>query len=359
MQQSRDAVLWRQLRLILGAMLLLVLAGCASNLNISPTNSTDPIVRGRPLSNPGQHLHTIALNAVNPNIFYLGSHYGIFWSTDGGKTWPQPRGAINSVMVTSIASSPRDANNLAVVAVSPTGINFGQNGVQLSTDGGASWHLINKGLPGNPPDAYFVVAGQASAGQFYVYVVQHGLFETRNDGASWRNITPPGQSQINMQTLLTDPADPNRLLLGTGAGLFRSADDGKTWTQISAVQGTVLALASPAQQPQVVYCATDNGLYRSDDGGQRFGLIYVGTPFSALAVPATNPQIVYALSGQQFLVSTDDGQTFTVRTTFSQANPNALLIDPRNPQTLYVGFFYPANAIKSTNGGRTWHVTAS
>jgi photosystem II stability/assembly factor-like uncharacterized protein len=349
---------WRRY-LVVGLALLLALTGCASNLDISPTNSTDPIVRGRPLSNPGQHLHTIALNAVNPNVLYLGSHYGLFWSTDGGKTWPQPRGALNFVMVTSIASSPKDASVLAVVAISPTGVNFGQNGVQLSTDGGKSWHLINKGLPGNPPDAFFVVAGQASAQQFYVYVVQHGLFVTDNAGKTWRNITPPGQSQINMQGLLTDPTDPNRLLLGTGAGLFRSTNDGTTWTQTSAVQGTVLALASPRQLPQVVYCATDNGLYRSDDGGQRFGLIYAGTPFSALAAPADDPQTVYALSGQQFQASTDGGQTFTARATFGEANPSGLLVDPRNPQTLYVGFFYPAEALKSTNGGQTWQTTAS
>jgi len=348
---------WRYL--FFGLALLILLSGCASNLTISSANSTDPIVRGRPLSNPGQHLHTLALNAVNPNILYLGSHYGIFWSTDGGKTWPQPRGALNFVMVTSIASSPRNSSVLAVVAISPTGVNFGQNGVQLSTDGGKTWRLINKGLPGNPPDAYFVVAGQASAAQFYVYVVQSGLFETTDDGQTWRNITPPGQSQVNMQDLLTDPADPNRLLLGTGSGLFRSTNDGATWTEVSTVQGTVLALASPANRPQVVYCATDNGLYRSDDGGQRFALMYAGIPFARLAVPANDPQTVYALSGQQFEVSTDGGQTFTTRTTFSTTNPSGLLVDPRNPQVIYVGFFYPAEVVKSTNGGWSWQITAS
>src|SRR5712691_12477619 len=51
-------------------------------------NSTDPTVAGRPLSNPHTHLHTIALGDRS-GVIYLGTHYGLFTSTDGGSTWPQ------------------------------------------------------------------------------------------------------------------------------------------------------------------------------------------------------------------------------------------------------------------------------
>src|SRR5215472_2023026 len=68
-------------------------------------NSTDPAIAGRPLSNPHTHLHTVALGG-RPGVIYLGTHYGMFTSTDGGHTWPQPRGVLNTMMVTAIAASP-------------------------------------------------------------------------------------------------------------------------------------------------------------------------------------------------------------------------------------------------------------
>ena len=51
-------------------------------------NTTDPTVEGRPLSNPQMHLHTVMIGE-KPGTLYLGTHYGIFTSTDDGRTWPQ------------------------------------------------------------------------------------------------------------------------------------------------------------------------------------------------------------------------------------------------------------------------------
>src|SRR6266513_3881053 len=76
-------------------------------------NSTDPTVAGRPLSNPHTHLHTVALGG-RPGVVYLGTHYGMFTSTDDGRTWPQPRGILNTMMITTIAASLSNPNMLAV-----------------------------------------------------------------------------------------------------------------------------------------------------------------------------------------------------------------------------------------------------
>src|SRR5207249_1271923 len=59
-------------------------------------NGTDPVVAGRPLSNPHTHLHLVALGG-EPGVVYLGTHYGLFTSTDGGRDWPEPRGTLNTV----------------------------------------------------------------------------------------------------------------------------------------------------------------------------------------------------------------------------------------------------------------------
>src|SRR3989442_691102 len=54
-------------------------------------NSTGPSLAGRPLSNPHTHLHTVALGG-RPGVLYLGTHYGLFTSSDWGRTWLQSHG---------------------------------------------------------------------------------------------------------------------------------------------------------------------------------------------------------------------------------------------------------------------------
>ncbi len=83
-------------------------------------NSTDPTVTGRPLSNPHTHLHTIVLGE-RPGVVYLGTHYGLFTSTDGGRTWPQSHGTLNNYMITAIAVSPSNPNSLALIVIPTSG----------------------------------------------------------------------------------------------------------------------------------------------------------------------------------------------------------------------------------------------
>src|SRR5690242_7715628 len=84
-------------------------------------NSTDPTVNGRPLSNPHTHLHSVFVG-TKPGVMYLGTHYGLFKSTDGGRTWPQSHGELNNFMITSIAESPLNANFLALIVIPTSGL---------------------------------------------------------------------------------------------------------------------------------------------------------------------------------------------------------------------------------------------
>src|SRR3989441_7081043 len=84
-------------------------------------NSTDPTVAGRPLSNPHTHLHTVVLGE-KPGVIYLGTHYGLFTSTDSGRTWPQSHGMLNNYMITAIAASPSNPDVLALIVIPTSGL---------------------------------------------------------------------------------------------------------------------------------------------------------------------------------------------------------------------------------------------
>jgi len=139
----------RPLRILVPVFLVIVIVAAWLLLN-QHANSTDPAVAGRPLSNPHTHLHTVALGG-RPGVVYLGTHYGMFTSTDDGRTWPQPRGILNTMMITTIAASLSNPNMLAVTAIPVSGIGQ-QIGTYFSSDGGNTWQAHNP--PDLSPSAY-------------------------------------------------------------------------------------------------------------------------------------------------------------------------------------------------------------
>src|SRR5437660_10175233 len=70
------------------------------------------------------------------------------------------------------------------------------------------------------------------------------------------------------------------ILVGTvGQGVMMSADDGESWTRAGVRQGMhsdciVRMLRSEGRSPEVVYAGTDFGLYRSDDGGGSWRMLW-------------------------------------------------------------------------------------
>ena len=319
-------------------------------------NSTDPTVAGRPLSNPRTHLHVIAVGE-KAGIVYLGTHYGLFTSTDGGNTWPEDRGALNTMMIMGIAVSPTNPQVLAVIGRPSTGIGF-QGGIYFSADGGKNWHA--GGAPaGLSPSAYLFTlqAGTASGGQFYAFYEYAGWFETRDMGVHWYPMTSVALSAMQTPSLLTDPADPNHLYLGGDQGLFESRDDGRHWRQITAVHGDVFNLAASQTAPRLIFCSTEEGsLYRWQEGSTQITNIANLPMKSALMRMAVNTSgsILYGMAGQDLWYSSDGGTTWKHRWQFDRNDMVSLLVDPNNIEHLYAGFFLPAEAMVSNDGGVSW-----
>src|SRR3989440_4748520 len=136
-EQRKPRKAWRRYVQALMLVLLVIPIFVAWQLLNSRFNSTDPTVAGRPLSNPHTHLHVIALGD-EAGTLYLGTHYGLFTSTDGGNTWPEARGALNSMMIMSITLRPANERDLAGIGGPPTGAPF-HGSVYFSVDGGAYW----------------------------------------------------------------------------------------------------------------------------------------------------------------------------------------------------------------------------
>ena len=316
-------------------------------------NKTDPTVAGRPLSNTQTHLHTVAVGS-RPGTLYLGTHYGIFTSTDNGRTWPQTRGVLNTLMVTTIATSPSDANMLALIGI-PSVTGGAAAGTYFSQDGGTNWTLRNPPNLSQEAYPYTIKASAANDQHFYVYYLYAGWFETRDMGRHWRSFAQGNLTNMQTPSLLTFANDPNHLLLGGDQGLFESRDDGQTWHTLTAIQGNVYSLVSSQTAPVTIFCATDQGLFTWKDGAKQMRQLPGTTIFSRLAVDATG-RILYGLAGRSILYSQDGGITWTARKQFQRGDLTAFLIDPRQAGKLYIGFFLPAQVVYTTDSGKNWRI---
>jgi Abnormal spindle-like microcephaly-assoc'd, ASPM-SPD-2-Hydin/HYR domain len=223
-----------------------------------------------------------------------------------------------------------------------------------------------------------------------------GIWKTTDGGATWTPMTDFMPSN-SMGAVTLDAGNPSIVYAGTGnlfnngyfnpTGVYRSVDAGQTWTNVAkAVFGTrgINRMTSPAAN--VLLVATNNGLFKSVDGGTNFGTApsftngspVLGGNISDLHLDTTTANAVLAsVNGSGIRQSTDGGSTwganlFTATNGAPTANFNfisfAQSTSPNN-QTVYAsvggGTACPAtgsppngcnynNLYVSTDGGANW-----
>jgi photosystem II stability/assembly factor-like uncharacterized protein len=348
--------IWGPAAATLVLIAVLILRGCDASQPIG----TDPTVAGRPLSNPDQHLHSLAIDPIHPGVIYLGTHYGLFTSTNGGKTWPEKRGQFNTLMIISIAVSPLQPATLAILGMDP---NYGNNGVYITHDG----HHWTRAT--DPPGATsntqrYLVAYGATVHQWFVICDGIGLFVTNDDGRTWKFLRAPVSDHEALRAFWQSPANPQILMLGSNLGGYVSQDGGATWSTLNGLpQGDgVHSIAGTPAAANDVYLAADDGVYLSSDGGQTFarqsGLVS-SAPFTTISVSHQRASVLYGLAGNEIWRSGDGGATWVQQSILQTSFPSALIVAPDNDQHLYAGFYAPPDAVESRDGGKTWHVIAS
>jgi photosystem II stability/assembly factor-like uncharacterized protein len=302
-----------------------------------------PIFDDQPTASVG----AIAVAPSNPNVIYVGSGEGlhrpdlsvgdgIYKSTDAGKTWAHI-GLRDGQQIAQLAVDPKNADQIFVaVAGHPYGPNE-ERGVYRSLDGGKTFEKV--------------------------------LYRDENVGASDVQIDP-SNPQIVYAGLWESREGPweNGVFNGSGGGIFKSVDGGKTWRQLSKglpdniVQAN-LAIAPSA--PKTVFAAvktkTIAKLYRSDDGGEtwhgttddpRPGLGIGGGDLPVVRFDPKNPEIVYSASIVCWK-STDGGKTWEGwRGAPGGDDYQNIWINPNNPDIILLGA--DQGAIVTVNGGKSW-----
>ena len=144
----------------------------------------------------------------------------------------------------------------------------------------------------------------------------------------------------------------------------------------ASMGGRIDDIAVSESDPNIIYLGyATSGLWKSENNGTTFTPVfdtYEVSSIGDIAIHPTNPDIVYVGTGEAnnrqsssfgagMYKTTDGGKTWTHIGLRETQTISRVVLDPRNPETVYVaalGHLFGPNEergiYKSTNGGRTW-----
>jgi len=177
-------------------------------------------------------------------------------------------------------------------------------GIYKSTDGGRTWQQANDSNTATQ-NINDIVIDPRDANVAYAATVKSGVFKTTDGGKSWTAINA-GLAVFDIRALAIDPQNPQTLYAGAeGGAVYKSIDGGMRWIPISAgmdPQAAIRSIVIDPTNPQVIYAADlRTGVYRSEDGGKLWVRINEGLrtrAVKALAISTDGKTLYAATEGE-------------------------------------------------------------
>lgn len=269
---------------------------------------------------PGfENSERIASVVINPNntdevfVGVLGALWsdsedrGVYKTTDGGKTWNKILYVGPSTGAADVIMDPKNPNILyaSMWQFKRTGWSFNSGGensaLYKSTDSGKTWNKIHSGFPEG--DLGRIAIAVAPSDNNILYSVleteekdKNGLWKSTDAGKSWEHLNNDFGLTVRpfyFSRITVDPKNPDIVVKGGLTGSI-SRDGGKTFKNLGNMHADIHDITFHINDSDIMYSATDGGLYRSWNGGSVF-------------------EVVEDLPLSQFYhISTDDAEPYNV-----------------------------------------------
>tara|TARA_R110002033_G_scaffold169897_3_gene211360 strand:- start:146448 stop:149585 length:3138 start_codon:yes stop_codon:yes gene_type:complete len=323
------------------------------------------------------------------NLFYFGAAGGGVWKTsNGGREWENISDGFFGGSIGAIEVAKSDPNVIYVGGGEKTlrgNVSSGY-GVWKTENAGKTWSSVglenSRHIPRiriHPADSDIVYA--AVLGDIYKPNKDRGVYKSIDGGKNWKK-TLFVNDQAGAVDLVFDPNNPRNLYASTwraqrtpyslssggeGSALWKSTNSGETWTEISKNEGFpkdtlgIIGVTVSPKNSDRVWAIVENkekgGLYRSDDGGQKWTLVNSERKlrqrawyYSRVYADTEDENVVYVLN-VNYHKSTNGGKSFDTYNA-PHGDHHDLWIAPENSNRMIIGD--DGGAQISYDGGKTW-----
>ena len=312
---------------------------------------------------PGEGFVTVTAFAQKGKTLYIGTSGALYASTGDGDIWRQVPTSHPYVSISGI-----------VVIGERIYIGTLNTGVWYSDDDGDSWLPMNDGL------GHTLVRTLSRIGTTLVAGTQDGAFRKRGHEDSWTPINagfvaqPIDAEPINNARIQAglDPLPKQEfpsgirvdafaamedllyvgVYMGEDHGLFRSDDEGDSWTRITAEEMTH-TVEELAVYGGTLYASTyGGGVFRSDDEGDSWTVVNNGlTNQTVSALLAVNEDTVFVGTSGGGVFRTMDGGNSWMETNTGLTNTSVGELEVIG-STIYAGIY--ERLVYSVDSGASW-----
>jgi hypothetical protein len=261
---------------------------------------------------------------------------GFFLTTDNGDTWAQVSSGLKRIRAFAVVGTNILASN--------------EEGVYLSTNTGTAWTPVSSGWTRRE----YVNALYANGTNIFLGTYRGQVILSTDNGTSWTQKTSGSVwSRNSVEAFLLSGAYLFAGISSNGGGLshgvFRSTDNGGSWSQAGLQPTNVYSFAANGTY---LFAGTDSSIYRSSDNGTSWIMASSGLPTSSrvksLVVKGT--RLFAGTYGAGIFCTTDNGTTWSAT--------NCGLTDQRVSTILAHGCSLFAGTesgvFLSTNNGSSW-----
>lgn len=211
--------------ILLGVAFVAALSACAQNPAASPTAISTAVATAPPLTR-AKGVHALAMDGRSGELYRAGSD-GLFVSADNGQSW-------NAVALpTELAGKGVSQIAIRKEPFDTIFISGEDIGIWRSRDAGASWKNVNNEIASGRVTALALHSNgypRDESRGLYVWVDRVGVFESHDDGDSWKQSadTKVGLSNQDVtaltHTALEGSMNTGWLYASTANGAYLSMD---------------------------------------------------------------------------------------------------------------------------------------
>lgn len=237
----------------------------------------------------------IQVNPKNPEEVYVAvlgplwndsDERGLYKTSDGGKTWNKILYVNATTGCSDLALDPKNPEIVYAsfweVRRTPWSFKSGgyNSALYKSTDGGKTFKKIHNGFPPGQLGRMAIAVAPSNPNILYTVVEaeddkRKGLYRSDDGGESWKQLNNDFELLVRpfyFSRIVVDPRNPDVVVK---AGLFGSIsrDGGRTFKNLGPMHSDIHDIVFDIRNSDILYVATDGGIYRSWDGGTTMEIV--------------------------------------------------------------------------------------